>query len=75
MSSQLRIENLAQLPFGIVFDITERKQAQDALRETRTELARVARMNQMVAMTGQSPTKSINPFPQFWQMPMQASAG
>jgi PAS domain S-box-containing protein len=41
-----------QLPFGIVFDITERKQAQDALQETRTELARVARMNQMVAMTG-----------------------
>jgi PAS domain S-box-containing protein len=40
-----------QLPFGIVFDITERKQAQDALQETRTELARVARMNQMVAMT------------------------
>jgi PAS domain S-box-containing protein len=42
----------AQLPFGIVFDITERKQAQDALRETRTELARVARVNQMGAMTG-----------------------
>src|SRR5271156_5731518 len=41
-----------QLPFGIVFDITEKKQAQDALLETRTELARVARMNQMVAMTG-----------------------
>jgi len=41
-----------QLPFGIVFDITEKKQAQDALVETRTELARVARMNQMVAMTG-----------------------
>ena len=41
-----------QLPFGIVFDITERKQAQDALQKTRTELARVARMNQMVAMTG-----------------------
>jgi PAS domain S-box-containing protein len=32
-----------QLPFGIVFDITERKQAQDALQETRTELAHVAR--------------------------------
>jgi PAS domain S-box-containing protein len=41
-----------QLPFGIAFDITEKKQAQDALLETRTELARVARMNQMVAMTG-----------------------
>jgi len=41
-----------QLPFGIVFDITEKKQAQDALQKTRTELARVARMNQMVAMTG-----------------------
>jgi PAS domain S-box-containing protein len=41
-----------QLPFGIVFDITERKQVQDALQKTRTELARVARMNQMVAMTG-----------------------
>ena len=34
-----------QLPFGIVFDITERKQAQDALQKTRTELARVARMD------------------------------
>jgi PAS domain S-box-containing protein len=42
----------AQLPFGIVFDITERKQAEDALQETRTQLARVARVNQMVAMTG-----------------------
>jgi PAS domain S-box-containing protein len=42
----------AQLPFGIAFDITEKKQAQDALLETRTELARVARMNQLVAMTG-----------------------
>ena len=42
----------AQLPFGIVFDVTERKQAQDALRETRSELARVARVNQMGAMTG-----------------------
>ncbi len=42
----------AQLPFGVVFDITEKKQAQDALQQTRTELARVARMNQMVAMTG-----------------------
>src|ERR1700722_435960 len=41
-----------QLPFAIAFDITEKKQAQDALLETRTELARVARMNQVVAMTG-----------------------
>jgi PAS domain S-box-containing protein len=41
-----------QLPFGIAFDITEKKQAQDALLETRTELARVARMNQLAAMTG-----------------------
>jgi PAS domain S-box-containing protein len=41
-----------QLPFGIAFDITEKKQAQNALLETRTELARVARINQMVAMTG-----------------------
>src|SRR6185312_6764490 len=41
-----------RLPFGIAFDITEKKQAQDALLETRTELARVARMNQLVAMTG-----------------------
>ena len=41
-----------QLPFGIAFDITAKKQAQDALLETRTELARVARMNQLVAMTG-----------------------
>ena len=41
-----------QLPFGIAFDITDKKQAEDALHETRTELARVGRMNQMVAMTG-----------------------
>jgi PAS domain S-box-containing protein len=41
-----------QLPFGIAFDITEKKQAQNALLETRSELARVARMNQLVAMTG-----------------------
>src|SRR6201987_3552261 len=41
-----------QLPFVIAFDITEKKQAQDALLETRTELARVARMNQLVAMIG-----------------------
>ena len=41
-----------RLPFGIVFDITDRKQAQDALEETRAELVRVARLNQMGAMTG-----------------------
>jgi PAS domain S-box-containing protein len=33
-----------QLPFGIVFDITERKQAQDELQQTRTELAHVSRV-------------------------------
>jgi PAS domain S-box-containing protein len=42
----------AHLTFGISFDITGKKQAQDALQETRAELARNARMNQMVAMTG-----------------------
>ena len=42
----------AKLTFGITFDITEKKQAQDALQEMRTELVRVARMNQMIAMTG-----------------------
>ena len=42
----------AKLSFGMAFDITEKKQAQDALKETRAELARVARMNQLVAMTG-----------------------
>jgi C4-dicarboxylate-specific signal transduction histidine kinase len=36
----------------MVLDITRNKQAQDALQETRAELARVARMNQMGAMTG-----------------------
>jgi len=40
------------LTFGIAFDITEKKQAQDALQEMRAELARNARINQMVAMTG-----------------------
>jgi PAS domain S-box-containing protein len=42
----------ARLTFGMVIDTTEKKQAQDALQETRAELARVARMNQMAAMTG-----------------------
>ena len=41
-----------RLPFGIVFDITDKKQAQDALEEARAELVRVARVNQMGAMTG-----------------------
>jgi PAS domain S-box-containing protein len=41
-----------RLPFGIVFDITDKKHAQDALEETRAELVRVARLNQMGAMTG-----------------------
>jgi PAS domain S-box-containing protein len=40
------------LAFGLAFDITEKKQAQDALKNTRVELARFARMNQMVAVTG-----------------------
>jgi PAS domain S-box-containing protein len=42
----------ANLTFGIAFDITEKKQAQDALQEMRAELTRNARVNQMVAMTG-----------------------
>jgi PAS domain S-box-containing protein len=41
-----------RLPFGIVFDITDRKQAQDSLEQARAELVRVARANQMGAMTG-----------------------
>jgi PAS domain S-box-containing protein len=42
----------ARLPFGIVFDITDKKQAQDTLEETRAELVRVARLNQVGAMAG-----------------------
>jgi PAS domain S-box-containing protein len=42
----------AKLPFGIVFDITDKKHAQDALDEARAELVRVARLNEMGAMTG-----------------------
>ena len=42
----------AKLPFGIVFDITDKKRAQDALEEARAELVRVARLNEMGAMTG-----------------------
>ncbi len=41
-----------KLPFGIVFDITDKKQAQDALEEMRAELVRVARVNEMGAMAG-----------------------
>ena len=41
-----------KLPFGIVFDITDKKHAQDALEEARAELVRVARLNEMGAMTG-----------------------
>jgi PAS domain S-box-containing protein len=41
-----------KLPFGIVFDITDKKHAQDALEEAHAELIRVARLNQMGAMTG-----------------------
>ena len=41
-----------KLPFGIVFDITDKKRAQDALEEARTELVRVGRLNEMGAMTG-----------------------
>jgi PAS domain S-box-containing protein len=44
-----------QLPFGIAFDITEKKQAQDALLKTRTELARVARMNQVLWLERTNP--------------------
>ncbi len=40
------------LTFGMAFDITEKKQAQNALQTTRAELARFARVNQMVAVTG-----------------------
>ena len=42
----------ALLTFGMAFDITEKKQAQDALQNTRAELARFGRMNQIVAVTG-----------------------
>jgi len=42
----------ARLPFGIVFDITDKKHAEDVLEKTRAELVRVARLNQMGAMTG-----------------------
>jgi PAS domain S-box-containing protein len=42
----------ARLPFGIVFDITDKKHAEDVLEQTRAELIRAARLNQMGAMTG-----------------------
>ena len=41
-----------KLPFGIVFDITDKKQAQDFLEQARADLVRVARANQLGAMTG-----------------------
>lgn len=41
-----------KLPFGIVFDITDKKQAQDDLEEARAELVRIGRLNQLGAMTG-----------------------
>ena len=53
MYSRLQIASRAtKLPFGIVFDITDKKRAQDALEEARAELVRVARLNEMGAMTG-----------------------
>jgi len=39
------------LTLGMMIDSTERKRAQDALQEARAELARVARLNRMGAMT------------------------
>jgi PAS domain S-box-containing protein len=44
-------ETNEQLMFGMMQDITESKQSQDALAATRAELARVARMNRFGAMT------------------------
>jgi PAS domain S-box-containing protein len=41
----------SQLAFGMLFDITEKKQAEDALQEMRGELARVARLTRMDAIT------------------------
>jgi PAS domain S-box-containing protein len=44
-------ETNEQLLFGMMQDITESKQSQDALAATRAELARVARVNRFGAMT------------------------
>jgi PAS domain S-box-containing protein len=44
-------DSTARLMFGMMQDITESKQSQDALEATRAELARVARMNRFGAMT------------------------
>jgi PAS domain S-box-containing protein len=44
-------ETRTQLMFGMMQDITESKRAQDELEATRAELARVARMNRLGAMT------------------------
>ncbi len=47
------------LIFGVTFDITESKLAQDALQATRAELAHVSRMNSLGALTA-SITHEIN---------------
>jgi PAS domain S-box-containing protein len=47
------------LIFGVTFDITESKLAQDALQATRAELAHVSRMNHLGALTA-SITHEIN---------------
>jgi PAS domain S-box-containing protein len=44
-------ETKTQLMFGMMQDITESKQSQDALEATRAELTRVARINRFGAMT------------------------
>jgi PAS domain S-box-containing protein len=41
----------AKLNFGMVIDITAKKQAEDALQDARAELARAAQLNQMGVMT------------------------
>jgi PAS domain S-box-containing protein len=45
------VETNGQLMFGMMQDITESKQSQDALEATRAELTRVARINRFGAMT------------------------
>lgn len=44
-------ESVGQHTFGMVFDITEKMQAQDALQVARAELARSAQVSRMGAMT------------------------